>query len=63
MAFARAEAFDPPVADDPRLVMDPDAAKRANRLALLRGLGVAIARVADLSQLVLERAEPAAADA
>ena len=39
------------------LVMDPDEKKRANRLALLAGLGADIARLADLSQLVVDKAD------
>ncbi|MGH7855795.1 MAG: glycine--tRNA ligase subunit beta, partial [Candidatus Binatia bacterium] len=39
------------------LVMDPDAEKRANRLALLAGLGRSISRLADLSQLVVDKAD------
>jgi glycyl-tRNA synthetase beta chain len=39
------------------LVLDPDERKRANRLALLAGLGASIARLADLSRLVVDKAE------
>ena len=37
------------------LVMDPDPEIRANRLALLRGLGEQLARVAVLTEMVVER--------
>jgi glycyl-tRNA synthetase beta chain len=39
------------------LVMDPDERKRANRLALLASLGRSIAQLADLSQLVVDKAD------
>ncbi len=39
------------------MVMDPDEAKRANRVALLRGIGRSIGRLADLSQLVVDKAD------
>jgi len=39
------------------LVMDPDAGKRANRLGLLQRLGREILRLADLSQLVVDKSE------
>ena len=47
---------------DEVLVMDPDSAKRANRLALLQRIGAEIARLADLSRLVVDKAELRAAD-
>ena len=39
------------------LVMDPDAAVRRNRLALLAGLGRDIGRLADLSAVVVDKSE------
>ena len=39
------------------LVMDPDPEIRANRLALLRGLGEQLARVAVLTEMVVEKGE------
>jgi glycyl-tRNA synthetase beta chain len=39
------------------LVMDPDERKRTNRLALLGSIGSSIARLADLSQLVVDKAD------
>jgi glycyl-tRNA synthetase beta chain len=39
------------------LVLDPDEAKRASRVALLRAIGASIDRLADLSQLVVDKAE------
>lgn len=39
------------------MVMDPDEAKRANRVALLQGIGRSIQRLADLSQLVVDKAD------
>lgn len=40
------------------LVMDPDPAVRANRLALLSELGAELARVAVLTEMVVEKGEP-----
>jgi glycyl-tRNA synthetase beta chain len=42
---------------DEVLVLDPDPAKRANRLALLQRIGGEIARLADLSRLVVDKAD------
>ena len=42
---------------DEVLVMDPDEGKRTNRLALLQSLGASISRLADLSQLAIDKAE------
>jgi glycyl-tRNA synthetase beta chain len=39
------------------LVMDPDPAKRANRLALLQRIGGEIGRLADLSRLVVDKSD------
>lgn len=39
------------------LVMDPDPAVRGNRLALLSGLGAELARVAVLTEMVVEKGE------
>ncbi|HEX9800062.1 MAG TPA: DALR anticodon-binding domain-containing protein, partial [Thermoanaerobaculia bacterium] len=39
------------------LVMDPDPANRANRLALLQQIAEEIGRLADLSRLVVDKAE------
>ena len=39
------------------LVMDSDPDKRANRVALLRSIGQSIGRLADLSQLVVDKSE------
>jgi glycyl-tRNA synthetase beta chain len=39
------------------LVMDPDPAKRSNRLALLQRIGAEIGQLADLSRLVVDKAE------
>lgn len=39
------------------MVMDPDEKKRANRVALLRGIGRSIQRLADLSQLVVDKSD------
>lgn len=43
------------------LVMDPDASKRARRLALLRQIGSRIGRIADLSKLVVDKSDSGAA--
>jgi len=42
---------------DAVLVMDPEPAKRANRLALLQRIGTEIGKLADLSQLVVDKAD------
>jgi len=39
------------------LVMDPDPAKRANRLALLQRIGGEIGKLADLSRLVVDKSD------
>jgi glycyl-tRNA synthetase beta chain len=39
------------------MVMDPDEKKRTNRIALLQGIGRSIQRLADLSQLVVDKSD------
>ena len=39
------------------LVMDPDPAVRANRLALLRDVGAQLGRVAALTEMVVDKSE------
>lgn len=42
---------------DEVMVLDPDAAKRANRVALLQAISRSVGRLADLSELVVDKAD------